>query len=198
MTNREHILKLAEDRGMIRAQDVQAAGISRNYLYEMHKDGLLVKVSRGIYMLPEAPITEHSHLAELATRVPHGVVCLLSALSFHEIGTQLPHKIWLAVPRGSWRPDIDYPPVNLIYLSGEAYSFGIEEHILNKVTVRVYSPAKTVADCFKFRNKIGLDVAIEALREVGRYRKATADELYIAARANRVHRVMMPYMEAII
>jgi predicted transcriptional regulator of viral defense system len=146
--------------------------------------------------LPNAPVTEHSSLAEIAKRFPHAVVCLLSALSFYEITTQIPHKIWITVPRGAWKPDVDYPPLSLTYVSGDAYSFGIQEHDINGVIVKIYSPAKTVADCFKFRNKVGLDVAIEALREVWRSRKASVDELLEAARIDRVLKVMRPYLEA--
>ena len=160
--------------------------------------GLLRRNARGLYSLPEAPTTERALFAEIVKRVPRAVVCLLSALLFHEITTQLPREIWLAVPRGSWRPNIVYPPLILTYLSGEAYSFGIEKYDVGGVEVKVYSPAKTVADCFKFRNKVGLDVAIEALREVWRSRKATADELFRAAEINRVARTMRPYMEAIV
>lgn len=181
---------------MIRAADVEAAGISRNYLYRMHKEGLLKKSAVGLYTLPEAPVTENSSLAEVAKRLPHAVVCLISALSFHGITTQIPHEIWLTIPRGSWRPDIKYPPLNLTYVSGSAYSFGIQEHVLNGVAVKMYSPAKTVADCFKFRNKVGLDIAIEALREAWRSRKVTMDELVEAAGIDSVSKIMRPYLEA--
>ncbi|MFZ2632614.1 MAG: AbiEi antitoxin N-terminal domain-containing protein [Desulfosalsimonadaceae bacterium] len=163
MNRKNEILDVVRKKGMIRADDLESAGISRNYLYSLHKEGILQKSARGLYALPEAPVTEHSALAEIAKRFPHAVVCLISALTFHEVTTQISHKIWLAVPRGAWRPDIDYPPLSLIYVSGDAYSFGIQEHDINGVIVKVYSPAKTVADCFKFRNKVGLDVAIEAL-----------------------------------
>jgi predicted transcriptional regulator of viral defense system len=141
-------------------------------------------------------VTENSSLAEVAKRLPHAVVCLISALSYHEITTQIPHEIWLTIPRGSWRPDVEYPPLNLTYVSGPAYSFGIQEHVINGVAVKIYSPAKTVADCFKFRNKVGLDVAIEALREAWRSRKVTMDELVEAAGVDRVSKIMRPYLEA--
>ncbi len=198
MENRTKVLALARRKGILRAEDFESAGISRNYLYSFHKMGLLCRNARGLYSLPEAPTTERALFAEIAKRVPRAVVCLLSALLFHEITTQLPREIWLAVPRGSWRPNSLYPPLILTYLSGEAYSFGIEKYDVGGVEVKVYSPAKTVADCFKFRNKVGLDVAIEALREVWRSRKATADELFRAAEINRVARTMRPYMEAIV
>lgn len=196
MSRQQQILELAREKGIIRAEDVEALGVSRNYLYRMHKEGLLEKSAVGLYTLPEAPMTENSSLAEVAKRLPHAVVCLISALSYHEITTQIPHEIWLTIPRGSWRPDVEYPPLNLTYVSGPAYSFGIQEHVINGVTVKIYSPAKTVADCFKFRNKVGLDVAIEALREAWRSRKVTMDELVEAAGVDRVSQIMRPYLEA--
>lgn len=198
MNRTEQVLNIAREKGLIRANDIEVAGISRNYLYLLHKAGLLRKTARGLYALPDAPITEHSALAEVAKRVPKGVVCLLSALSFHGITTQIPHEVWIAVPRGSWRPDIEYPPLNLTYVSGEAYSFGVHEHDVHGVVVKAYDCAKTVADCFKFRNKVGLDVAIEALREAWRYRKARMDELVEAAGICKVSTVMRPYLEAIV
>ena len=198
MSRQQQILELAMKKGIIRAEDVEAVGISRNYLYRMHKEGLLEKNAVGLYTLPEAPVTENSSLAEVAKRLPHAVVCLISALSYHEITTQIPHEIWLTIPRGSWRPDVEYPPLNLTYVSGPAYSFGIQEHVINGVAVKIYSPAKTVADCFKFRNKVGLDVAIEALREAWRSRKVTMDELVEAAGIDRVSKIIRPYLEAIV
>lgn len=196
MSRQQQILELARIKGIIRAEDVEAVGISRNYLYRMLKEGLLEKSAVGLYTLPESPVTENSSLVEISKRMPQAVVCLISALSYHGITTQIPHEIWLAIPRGSWRPDVEYPPLNLTYISEPAYSFGVQEHVINGVTVKIYSPAKTVADCFKFRNKIGLDVVIEALREAWRSRKVTVDELVKAAEINRVSKIMRPYLEA--
>jgi len=198
MSRQQQILELARKKGIIRAEDVKAAGISRNYLYRMHSEGLLAKIAVGLYTLPESPVTENSSLAEVAKRLPKAVVCLISALSYHEITTQIPHQIWLTIPKSSWRPNVDYPPLNLTYVSDPAYSFGIQEHVINGVEVKIYSPAKTVADCFKFRNKVGLDVAIEALREAWRSRKVTIDEMVMAAGIDRVSKIMRPYMEAIV
>jgi len=196
MTRRQQILDLARKKGIIQARDVQAVGISRNYLYRMHKEGLLEKIAVGLYTLPDAPVTENSSLAEVSKRVPQAVVCLISALNYHGITTQIPHEIWLTIPRGSWRPDVAYPPINLTYVSGPAYSFGVQEHLINGVAVKIYNPAKTVADCFKFRNKVGLDVAIEALQEAWRSRKVTMDELVEAGGIDRVSKIMRPYLEA--
>lgn len=196
MSRQQQILELARIKGIIRAEDVEAVGISRNYLYRMHKEGLLEKSAVGLYALPEAPVTENSSLVEISKRMPQAVACLISALSYHGITTQIPHEIWLAIPRGSWRPDVEYPTLNLTYVSEPAYSFGVQEHVISGVTVKIYSPAKTVADCFKFRNKVGLDVTIEALREAWRSRKVTVDELVKAAEINRVSKIMRPYLEA--
>lgn len=198
MERKEKVLNIVKEKGIIRASDLEAASISRNYLYALCKSGLLQKLSRGLYTLPEAPMTEHINLIEVAKRLPNTVICLISALSFHDLTTQIPHEIWVTVPRGAWRPKIDYPPLNLTYVSGDAYSFGIQEHIIHGVSVKIYSPAKTVADCFKFRNKVGMDVAIEALRDVWRSHKATMDELVEAAEICKVSKVMMPRLEAII
>lgn len=197
MNRKQEIVKLAERQGIIRAADVEAMGISRNYLYVMRREGLLQRTGVGLYSLPQAEFDENINLVEVAKRVPNAVIGLISALSFHEITTQIPHEVWIIVPRGAWRPRFDYPRLHLNYVSGPAYSYGIREHVINGVPVRIYSPAKTIADCFKFRNKIGLDIAIEALREAWRTRKATMDELVEAARVDRVLRVMRPYMEAI-
>ena len=160
----------------------------------MHHKGLLQKTSLGLYSLPDSEIDENANLVEVAKRVPNAVIGLLSALSYYGITTQIPHEIWIIVPRGAWKPKIDYPPLLLTYVSGPAYFYGVQEHVLNGVTVKIYSPAKTVADCFKFRNKVGLDVAIESLREVWRTKKATMNELIEAAKINRVLNIMRPYL----
>ncbi len=196
MDRKQQILKLAKKQGIIQAEDVEALGISRNYLYAMHHKGLLQKTSLGLYSLPDSEIDENANLVEVAKRVPNAVIGLLSALSYYGITTQVPHEIWIIVPRGTWKPKIDYPPLLLTYVSGPAYFYGVQEHVLNGVTVKIYSPAKTVADCFKFRNKVGLDVAIESLREVWRTKKATMNELIEAAKINRVLNIMRPYLEA--
>jgi predicted transcriptional regulator of viral defense system len=194
--DKERILEIAGRLGVTTAADVQSAGISRNHLYELCKAGKIERTARGLYRIPGALSTEHGVLIEVAKRVPKGVVCLLSALRFHDLTTQISHEVWITVPRGGWRPQMDYPPLNLTYVSGEAYAFGIREHAVQGIAVKVYTPAKTVADCFKFRNKVGLDVAIEALREAWRSRLASMDDLAEAAKVCRVFAVMRPYLEA--
>jgi predicted transcriptional regulator of viral defense system len=137
-------------------------------------------------------------LAAIDTTVPHAVTCLLSALQFHELGTQAPYEIWLAIDRKAWKPVVDWPPLRVVRFSGEALAFGVETHTLEGVSVKITSREKTVADCFKYRNKIGLDVALEALRDYLRSRRRSVDELIRAARVCRVARVMQPYLEAMV
>ncbi|MBW1660267.1 MAG: type IV toxin-antitoxin system AbiEi family antitoxin domain-containing protein [Deltaproteobacteria bacterium] len=198
MDRKKKILDLAKRLGLVRPCDIEAEGIPRVYLYRLCASGDLMRIGRGLYALPDTPINESIALAEVAKQIPNGVICLLSALQFHNLTTQLPHRIWVAIENKKWEPKFDYPPIELVRFTGRAFSFGIEEHEVSRVTVKVYSPAKTVADCFKFRNKIGLDVTLEALRETWRNRKATMDELWEAAKVCRVANVMRPYLEAIV
>jgi predicted transcriptional regulator of viral defense system len=197
MDRKQQILKLARQMGIIRPRDVEAAGIPREYLLRLYRDGDLARVGRGLYALPGTLTSESISLAEVAKRVPNAVVCLISALEFHNLTTQIADRVWIAVENRKWEPEFEYPPLELVRLSGRAFSFGVEQHKVNRVPVKVYSPAKTVADCFKFRNRIGLDIALEALRETWRSRKATMDDLWEAAKVCRVANVMRPYLEAI-
>lgn len=198
MSQSDHILELAHRQRLLRAADVRTHGWSPQLLIHLHQMGQLTRVARGLYSLPDAEITEHQTLIEVCQRVPKGVVCLLSALQFHEVGTQLPHEVWLAVPEGTQTPSLGYPNLRIARMRGTAYSDGIETITEHGATIHVYSVAKTVADCFKFRNKIGLDVAMEALKEAWFSRKVTIEELSQFARINRVERVMRPYMEAVV
>ncbi len=182
--------------GVIRARDAAEHGLSRKRLSELTRAGKLERVARGLYTAADAEVTEHHTLVEAAASVPHGVICLLSALRFHELGTQQPHEVWVAIGRKAWKPRLDWPPVHVVRFSGEALDFGVEEHLLENVSVRITSREKTVADCFKYRNKIGLDVALEALREYLRSRKRSVDDLVRAARVCRVARIMQPYLES--
>ena len=163
----------------------------------MIEGGLLERVSRGLYRLPSHPGSEHEGLATIAAKVPQAVFCLLTALQFHELTTQLPRQVWIAMPRGSHVPRVDYPPIKMVQMTGAVYTAGIEEHLRDGVTLRVYSAAKTVADCFKHRNKIGLEVALEALKDARAKRMASADDLWRYAKVCRVANVMRPYLEAI-
>ena len=198
MDRKQKILKLARQMGLIRPRDVEAAGVHPEYLLRLYRNGDLTRVGRGLYALPDGQTCEFLSLAEVAKRVPNTVIYLISALEFHNLTTQITPSVWIAIENKKWEPVFDYPPLIIVRLSGDAFSFGVEEHEIDRITVKVYSPAKTVADCFKFRNKVGLDVALEALRETWRSRKATMDELWETAKVCRVANVMRPYLEAII
>jgi predicted transcriptional regulator of viral defense system len=167
------------------------------WLTRLGRLGLVERVGRGLYVAADAQWTEHHSLAEVAARVPHGVVCLLSALNVHGLTTQAPSEVWVAVDRKARAPREPGLPIRLVRFSGAALTSGIEERSVEGVTVRVYSPAKTVVDCFRYRNKIGLDVAIEALRDCYRQRLATVDELWEYASKLRVAAVIRPYLESL-
>lgn len=189
-------LTLLKERGTMRSRDLAEMGISREMLRYLYKRGLIERSGRGLYRLG-GQMEEHRTLIEASKLVPKGVVCLLSALRFHEIGTQEPYDVWLALPNSAWRPRIEALRLRFVYPSGKAFSEGIEVRNFPGGRIRIYNPAKTVADTFKFRNKIGLDVAIEALRDCLRSHKATRDELWHYAKICRVWNVMKPYMEAL-
>jgi predicted transcriptional regulator of viral defense system len=197
MTPANRVLRLARSRGVLRPCDLDALGVPRAVLWQLCRQGRLERTARGQYRASDAPLTEHHGLARVGARVPHGVVCLLSALQFHDIGTQSPAEVWLALPRGAWQPTFEWPPVRFVRFSGVALTELAEDHVIEGVKVRVYTPAKTVADCFKFRNRVGLDVALEALRDVWRRRRCTMDQLWEAARVCRVANVMRPYLESL-
>jgi predicted transcriptional regulator of viral defense system len=192
----EKILELARGSAVVSAADVRSCGVHHEYLRRMCAQGELVRVGRGLYSLPDAEVTAHHGLAQAAKAIPKGVVCLLSALRFHEIGTQSPHEVWLALDRRAAMPRARRPRTRIVRFSGQALTEGIGEHTLEGIQVRIYCPAKTVADCFKYRNKIGLDVALEALRDVLRGRKCSIDDLWKYAKVCRVTKTMRPYMEA--
>jgi predicted transcriptional regulator of viral defense system len=196
-TQAQRALELARQKGLLRPSDLQELQLPRVVLTRLTNSGLLERVGRGLYRLPNVAPTEHDSLARIAVKVPQAVFCLLTALQIHELTTQLPRQVWIALPQGSHPPKIDYPPVKMVQFAGEALTEGVETLQDDQVTLRVYSVAKTVADCFKHRNKIGLDVAIEALRDALAHRKATATELWRFAKMCRVSNVMRPYLEAL-
>ena len=193
----EYVLQLLRQKGWLRASDLASAGVPRVVLTRMTASGQLERAARGLYRLPDSLGSEHQGLTAVATKVPQAVFCLLSALQFHGLTTQLPWQVWIAMPRGSHAPRIDHPPIKMVQFTGEAYSEGIESHQRDQVALRVYSVAKTVADCFKHRNKIGLDVALEALKDARAQQKASADDLWRYAKVCRVANVMRPYLEAL-
>ena len=188
---------LMKRKAIVRPRDFVAVGLQRDLIYMMARSGELTRVGRGLYTSRVSRMSVHRSLVEAATLVPNAVVCLLSALRFHELTTQGPSEIWLAVENKAWRPRRGTTPLRLVYMSGEAFTAGIKTHRIENVPVRVYSAAKTVADCFKFRNKIGIDVAVEALRDYLARNRRGADELWHYATIDRVTRVMRPYLEAL-
>ena len=194
----EKILRIIRKAGVLRPRDLDAYGVPRKYLSILYQKGLLNRVARGVYVHVDADVTENRTLAEVCKRVPTGVVCLLSALQFHNLTTQMPYQVWLAIDRKAWLPREPRLPIKIVRFSGPALETGIENHTIEGVPVKVYNPAKTVGDCFKYRNKIGLDVALEALRECRRQRKCTNDQLWQYAKVCRVAKVMRPYLEAIL
>lgn len=194
----EHaVLALAAQQPLLRARDLAAQGLPTMVLSRLVAAGRLERVARGVYSLPGRPLSEHRSLAEVALRVPQGVVCLLSALRVHGIGTQAPFEVWLAIPPNAPTPRLDQPALRAIRMSGPALSEGVEPTLIDGVSVPVFSAAKTIADCFKFRHKIGLDVALEALRDGWTQRKVTADALWHHATTDRVAQVMRPYLESV-
>lgn len=196
-TQSERIRQLIRRRGIVRSRDLAAERIPREVLRRLVAQGVVQRPARGIYVLANAKPTELQSLVEACRRVPQGIVCLLSALRFHHLTTQNPFETWLAIDAKAWLPRIDYPPVRIVRFSGTALTDGIDEHRVQKTTIRVTSPARTVVDCFVYRNKIGLDVALEALRDCWRKKRATMDALYTAARKRRMANVMRPYLESL-
>lgn len=194
---RKRVLQLLRERRVLRPRDVEPLGIPRGYLAKLHAEGLLDRPSRGLYALHGDQPSPHRGLVEACHRVPHGVVCLLSALQFHELTTEAPFEIWLAIAEKARLPRVDSPPLRIVRFSGAALSYDVRRVQIEGIEVRVYGPAKTVADCFKYRHKIGLDVALAALRDCRRRRAATNDELWEAAKVCRMTNVMRPYLEAV-
>lgn len=194
---KERALTVARDRGIARSRDFEAAGIPRIYLQRLRDEGLLTQPGRGLYALSNGDISAHHSLAEAAKAAPSGVVGLLSALQFHELTTQLPAHVWMLMPPKAWIPRRPPVALKIVRAGGEALKAGVEQHFIDRVAVSVTSPAKTVADCFKYRGKIGLDVAIEALRDCLAKKRATRDEIWRYAAIDRVQNVMRPYLDAL-
>jgi len=193
----ERAVRLMQTAGVVRAGELASRGIHPMTLSRLLEQGVVERDGRGLYRLAGAEVSENYSLIQAAKRVPKGVICLLSALRFHNLTTQKPFEVWMAIERGARRPAVDAPPLRVHYFSGEAFTAGVEEREVEGVTLRVYNPAKTVADCFKFRYKIGVDLALEALRDTLKERKATVDEIWHYAEICRMSRVIYPYLEAL-
>lgn len=197
-STRERVLALARQRHGITAREVREAGLHTQSLTRLVRDGFLERIAPGQYVPVDQEMTEHDTLRVVSRAVPDGVFCLLTALQFHEIGTQLPAQVWVAVERGTRDPALDFPPLRVVRFSGPAFSEGIEEHEIEGGRLRVYSIAKTLADLFKYRRKVGLDVPLEALQEAWRDRSFSMDELHHFAQVCRVERVIQPYLEMLV
>lgn len=192
---REDLLALAHQMGVFRSRDLADHGIARDLLAPLVLEGRLKRVERGLYMLSEMTRSAQYPLAEAAKRVPAGVICLRSALAFHHLMPQAPEEVWMAIHKDAHFPKATTLPLHIVRFSGLARSFGVKQHCIDGVSVHIYSPAKTVADCFKFRYKLGVEVALEALRETWYARRATLSELWEAAQVCRVTSIMRPYLE---
>ncbi len=193
----KQILALLKKKGVLRPRDLDAYQIPRRYLSRLYQRGLLERSVRGLYTAAHAELSEKQTIVEVSKRIPRGTICLLSALSIHEITTQSPFEVWLAIDRKGWLPQVKELPVRIVRFSGEALTSGIEHHLIDGVKVPVYSPAKTIVDCFKYRNKIGLDVAIEALKEGWQDKKFNMNNIWKYSRICRVQNVMQPYLESL-
>ncbi len=183
---------------VLRTREILGAGVHPRTLYNLREEGVVRQLSRGVYCLADAPPLGNPDLAVVAKKIPKGVVCLISALSFHRLTTQIPREVYLALPSGSEYPRLTYPPLRIFQIKGPALQAGVEKHEVDGCQIQIYSPEKTLADCFKFRNRIGTDTAIEALRAYRERRKPKVGELLRYAAICRVTRVMRPYLEAIL
>jgi predicted transcriptional regulator of viral defense system len=187
-----------EAGGILRTSQALAAGVHPRTLYTMRDAGLLDRLGRGLYRLADMPPLGNPDLAAVAAKVPNGVICLVSALSFHEISTQIPHEVYLALGRGVEPPRLEHPPLRLFWFSGAMFTEGTERHMVDGLTLQVYSPAKTVADCFRYRNKLGPDIALEALRRYRELGSFAVEDILHYARICRVEKVIRPYLEALL
>ncbi|MFH0946513.1 MAG: type IV toxin-antitoxin system AbiEi family antitoxin domain-containing protein [Planctomycetota bacterium] len=197
ITPEETAIALLERVGIARAKDFEEQGLLPAHVSTLRERGIIERVGHGLYRLPGAELTEHHTLAIAASKSPSAVVCLLSALRFHDLTTQAAYEVWLAIARGARTPRLEYPPLTVIRMSETSFAHGVEEHNVEGVRVRVFSATKTVADCFKFRSRIGLEVAIEALQDFRASRNGSMDDLWNVAEACRVQRVIRPYMETL-
>ena len=184
--------------GILRTAQALRAGIHPETLYAMRDSGALEVVSRGVYRLANSPPLGNPDLVTVGTRIPGGVICLISALAFYELTAQIPHAVHVALPRGSEEPRLDHPPIKTYRFTGEAFTEGVETYELDGVSVRIYSPEKTIADCFKFRNQIGLDTVMEAVHFYRERRSIKVDDLMRYAGICRVRKIIRPYLEAIL
>ena len=195
----EKLVAQLQKRGVLKTQEILELGISKEYLRKLHAKGNIERIARGFYVLPGYEFSEMQSIAEVSKQVPKGVICLLSSLRVHDFTTQNPFQIWIAIERRAWKPQIEgTTKIRYMRFSGEAFTSGVQVKGIDNIEVKVYCPAKTVVDCFKYRNKVGLDVALEALREGWREKLFTMDKLWKYAKICRVENVMRPYLESMV
>src|SRR6516225_5236712 len=197
-TQKTRALHLLKSKGMLRLKDFIAAGIEPETLARLVRDGHVVRPARGLYQLPDTQVDAAHVLAEAAVLVPKGVVCLISALQFHALTLQMPSAVWMAIERTAWKPGISYPLIRFVRFSGWAMTKGVERYPIESRKVPITDPARTIVDCFRYRNKIGIDVAIEGLRQGIRHLKCTPDQFWHYAKKGRVWTIMRPYVEAVV
>lgn len=195
---RDIVYSLLEQRKIVRTEELSRAGVHRETIRRMVETGDIIKLARGLYSFPDYQPMENYSLIQAQKLVDNGVVCLLSALSYHEIGTQNPSEVWMAIPRKTRPPKIEDSPIKIVKFSGVGYRKGIEKHTIENNEIKIYNIPKTIADCFKYRNKLGIDVAIEALKDVMLNKRSTVDELLKYAEICRVRQIMTPYMESLV
>jgi predicted transcriptional regulator of viral defense system len=194
----DRAIELFRDHGgILRTKEALELGIHRRTLYRLRDEGMLERISWGVYRLASLPDLGNPDLIAVVLRIPRAVVCLVSALAYHEMTSEIPHEVHIALPRGTKEPRLDHPPIRVFRLTGPALSEGIERVKIDGVVMRIYSPEKTVADCFRFRNKMGIDVAVEALKYAIQQKRISPANLLRYARICRVEKVMMPYLEAL-
>jgi len=196
-TKAQKLLEMAQ-KGPVRARDLDDVGIPRAYLRRMSEQGRLERMDRGLYRLADAAVTELHSIAQVAARVPHATICLLSALQLHGLTTEAPHTVWIMIDRKAWQPTLSNPKLEVVRASGNARTHGVETRTIEGVEVKLTTPAKTVADCFRYRRHVGLDVALAALRDYLRKYRGGIDALVAAAKADRVYPLMRPYLEALV
>ena len=193
---RDTAQSLFHQKGFIRMRDLRAAGVGAETVARLVREGAVIHVARGLYQLAETMPDAWRSFAEASALVPKGVICLTSALQFHELTLNMPSAVWIAINRTGWKPTVEYPPVRFVRFSGCALKEGVARHLIEGIEVPIFEPAKTIVDCFRYRNKIGLDIALEGLREGLRTKRATPDQLWELAHTAHVWSVMRPYVEA--
>lgn len=197
-TQRDTARNLFREKGLVRMRDLRDAGVGAETVARLVREGEITRVARGLYQLAGSMPDARRSFAEASALVPKGVICLTSALQFHELTLQMPSAVWIAIDRTGWKPKVEYPPIRFVRFSSRALKEGVKRHLIDGIEVPIFEPAKTIVDCFRYRNKIGLDIALEGLREGLRTKRATPDQLWEFARTARVWSVMRPYVEAMV